>query len=409
MWTVNNPNGQHPVEPERPTAPRGRLYYLDNLKLLLIALVVVHHASQPYGPADWWYVEDPGGSQELSTLSAVSGAFRMSLFFLISAYLLPRSYDTKGGPRFLAERFRRFAPPVLIGFLVLIPVLTYAYFVNFRGYGPTGFGAYYADVYMGAGPQPADWSGPTWPDRQFGHLWFLQHLLAYAVLYAAWRGLRARLPLRRTATAAASRPGGAPGTLSIVAFMLAVLLATFVLRVWYPVDQWVPVLEFIQTEPADLAQYGAFFVVGLLAYRRGWLAAFPTRAGYAWLGAGVGLAVVHFTAGPRLDGVYEMGGWNSGSLLWSTVETVLCTALCIGLLVAFREWADRPNRLVQALAPVTFTVYVLHVPVVVGLQYAVSGLAGPVARFALVAALGLVLSFGLAWCVRRVPYLRTLV
>ncbi|WP_199493166.1 acyltransferase family protein [Marinitenerispora sediminis] len=393
-----------------PTGPgaddRRRLYYLDNLRLLLIVLVVAHHAGQPYGPADWWYVEGGDRSALISTFAAISGAFRMSLFFLVSAYLLPHAYDRKGGARFLAERFRRFGPPILIGFFVLIPVLMYAYYLNFRDHGPIGFGAYYLDVYLGMGDEPAGWSGPIWPDRQFGHLWFLQHLLCYALLYAAWRWITAR----RTTPPASARPhGAAPGTLAIVLFVLAVSGATFLLRVWYPVDQWVPMLEFIQTEPADLAQYAAFFVVGLAAYRRGWLAALPTRAGYAWLGVGIVLAGAHFAGGGWFDDVYAMGGWDVRSLLWSTVETLICTALSIGLLVVFREWADRPSRLVRALAPATFTVYVLHVPVVVALQYAMTDAGtGPLLAFGVVSVTGVLLSFALAWCVRRTPVLRRL-
>ncbi|MFJ9554243.1 acyltransferase family protein [Nocardiopsis sp. NPDC101807] len=388
-------------------APRRRLYYLDNLKLLLIVLVVLHHASQPYGPADWWYVEGAGGSPALSTLSAVSGAFRMSLFFAISAYLLPRAFDRKGPRRFLGERFRAFVPPILLGFLVLVPVLMYAYYVNFRDHGSLDFAAYYAQVYLGTGPEPEGWTGPIWPDRQFAHLWFLQHLLAYAVLYAVWRWISARLAGRRPLRAPSGR---APGTPAVVGFALAVAAATFLLRVWYPVDRWVPLLEFIQTEPADLAQYAGFFVVGVLAYRRGWLSTLPAGAGYAWLAFGAGLVALHFAAGPRLDSVYAMGGWTTGSLLWSVVESLMCTALSIGLLVAFREWADRPSRWTRALAPLTFTVYLLHVPVVVGLQYALAATtAGPVAAFAVVSAVGLPLSFALAWILRRIPYLRALV
>ncbi|WP_201776746.1 hypothetical protein [Allosalinactinospora lopnorensis] len=122
------------------------------------------------------------------------------------------------------------------------------------------------------------------------------------------------------------------------------------------------------------------------------------------------MAAAHFLTGSWLDGLYAMGGWNAGSLLWSLVETLMCTAWIIGLLVAFRQWANRPNRLVAALAPVTFTVYVLHVPVVVALQYAMALTpVGPLAAFAVVAAGGAVASFALAWCVRRIPYLRALV
>lgn len=36
-----------------------RLYFIDNIKIALIMLVVAHHAGQAYGPGGWWYfIED---------------------------------------------------------------------------------------------------------------------------------------------------------------------------------------------------------------------------------------------------------------------------------------------------------------------------------------------------------------
>ncbi|MEV8378307.1 acyltransferase [Kribbella sp. NPDC056861] len=387
MWTVSNPSGQ-------------RLTYLDNLRLVLIVLVIAHHASQPYGPADWWYVEEEGRAPVLATVATISGAFRMSLFFFVSAYLFPPSYDRHGPSRFLGERFKRFGPPILLGFFVLVPVLMYAYYCNFRPYPPLGFADYYLDVYLGLGDQPAGWSGPSWPDRQFAHLWFLQHLLAYAVLYTGYRLL--------TGKPAAAGPQTLK-TPAILSFVALVSLGTFVLRIWYPVDHWVPMLEFIQTEPADVAQYGAFFVAGLMAYRRGWLATLSSRAGYYWLAAGTALAAAHLLLGTNPGDLYAMGGWNTGSLLWSTVESLLAVSLSLGLLVAFREWVDKPSLLLRVAAPLTFTIYVLHVPVVVGLQYAAKTLPeSPLLRYAAVTTTATVLTFAIAWLVRRTPYLRRL-
>ncbi|ADH67335.1 MULTISPECIES: acyltransferase family protein [Nocardiopsis] len=400
MWTVKNPTGQYPQ------ADNGRLYYLDHLKLLLIALVVLLHAAQPYGPADWWYFEDQAQAPLLSNAALVAGTFLMSLFLLISAYLVPAAYDRKGPKAFLGDRFRRFLPLVLVGFLVVVPVLMYAYYLNFRPHPDLGFAAYYADVYMGGADRPQGWSGPIWPDRQFAHLWFIQHLLVYALLYALWRALTARLRSRAPSSSTDTAPR-APSTAAILLFVALVALATFALRVWYPVDTWVPLLEFIQAEPGDLALQSSFFVTGLLAYRQGWLTAFPDRAGYAWLTLGTVLAGAHLAFGEELDRWYTTGGWNTGSLLWSTVETLMCVSLSIGLLVLFRRWAARPSRLPLALAGLAFTVYLVHVPVVVALQYTAGALAaGPWEGFALSAVGGLVLSFALAWGASRTPYLR---
>ncbi|HLU96029.1 MAG TPA: acyltransferase [Thermobifida alba] len=389
------------------TPGTARLYYLDNLRLFLIVLVVILHAAQPYGPADWWYVEGTERAPALARWTTVGGTFLMSLFFLVSAYFVPAAHDRRGGARLLGERVRRFLPLILVGFFVIVPVLMYAYYLNFRDHQPLGPLTYYTDVYLGAGERPSGWTGPIWPDRQFAHLWFIQHLLVYVLLYTVSRwavGLRGRTAGGRE-DAAPPAAGTAPGTAAVIGFTAALAAATFLLRVWYPVDTWVPVLEFIQTEPADLALQASFFAAGIMAYRRGWLSSFGDRAGYAWLAVGTALAAAHIGFGDRLDTLYAPGGWTGGSLLWSVVESVMCVSLSIGLLALFRRWARRSGPVLAGGAALVFTVYVIHVPVVVALQYAAGDL-GAWGGFAVAASGGVLLSFALAWAVNRTPVLR---
>ncbi|WHT49405.1 acyltransferase family protein [Sporosarcina thermotolerans] len=165
---------------------RNRLYFIDNIKIALIMLVVAHHAGQAYGPGGWWYYLDDESINWLGKFFSVNAAFFMSMFFLLSAYFLPPSIARKGPKLFLKERFIRIGIPLLLGFLVMIPILMYLYYINFRDYGPISFFSYYLNIFFGLGNQPANWTGPSWPDMQFGHLWFLQHLLVYAVVYSVW-------------------------------------------------------------------------------------------------------------------------------------------------------------------------------------------------------------------------------
>jgi peptidoglycan/LPS O-acetylase OafA/YrhL len=96
---------------------RERLYFLDNLKIPLIILVVVHHAGQAYGGGGWWFVENPERSSLLGIFFTVNRSFFMSLFFMISGYFLPASYDRNGPLDFLKDRFLRLGVPLLGFFL----------------------------------------------------------------------------------------------------------------------------------------------------------------------------------------------------------------------------------------------------------------------------------------------------
>ena len=74
-----------------------------------------------------------------------------------------------------------------------------------------------------------------------------------------------------------------------------------------------------------------------------------------------------------------------------------------------REVVRRPSRPVAALVAVRYAAYILHPYIVISLQSLIEGFALPAfAKFALVAVLGIVLAFGLAWPSCRVPGLRVI-
>ena len=108
----------------------GRLYYMDNLRIFLSLLVVAHHWALANGaPGDWYTGESnlgPFGTLVLSQFVAVNQAFFMGFFFLISGYMIPGSYDRKGGRRFLKERAIRLGIPLLGYFFILSPLIHFS-------------------------------------------------------------------------------------------------------------------------------------------------------------------------------------------------------------------------------------------------------------------------------------------
>jgi glucans biosynthesis protein C len=380
-----------------------RLYFIDNLKIALIMLVVVHHAGQAYGPGGWWYFREGETINWLGRFFAVNAAFFMSLFFFLSAYFLPASLEKKGMNRFLKERFSRIGIPLLFGFLIIIPILMYCYYINFRNYGPISFVSYYFNVFFGLGDKPEHWTGPSWPDMQFGHLWFLEHLLVYALLYSAWVKF---MPQKKTNDSNSEFIQG----YKVVFFLLIITMVTFVVRIWFPIDRWSAFLGFIQTEFAHVPQYISFFCLGLMAYQGKWFLNLKTSTGMIWLALGIVIAGSLYFGGDVLYPHFNKGGLNIGSLVRSFVETLLCLSLVIGLLILFREKFNRTNRLVKSLSSNVFVVYFIHVPVVVFLQYTVSELSITVlAKFLLSSILGIILSFLFSYYVwRKTPLLKNM-
>jgi hypothetical protein len=330
----------------------------------------------------------------------------MGLYFIVSAYFTPASFDRKGPAAFLKERVIRLGIPLAFFFLGVIPVMMYFYYLNFRPYGPIGFVDYYIHIYFGAGDRPTDWTGPSWPDMQFAHLWFVQHLLCYAFLYAIWRPLPEavrRRPVEALPTEIGHR--------HLVAYALALAVATFVVRIWYPIDRWVGILGYIQSEPAHLPQYASLYVLGLAAARRGWLMSLPKSVGRAWLAVGLTLAaVVWLTMIPGMQWVFRYfagGGVSVPAATQAIWEAFLCVGMCVGLLWLFRDHLAGQTRLLGSLSADTYGVYLFHVPVLVALSYAL-GRANPppLLGFLIVSVAGLLLTTALVELLRRLPVLR---
>lgn len=304
------------------------LYFIDNIKIALIMLVVAHHAGQAYGPGGWWYFLDSESINWLGSFFSVNAAFFMSMFFFLSAYFLPQSIATKGPKRFLKERFIRIGIPLILGFLVMIPILMYLYYINFRDYEPLSFSSYYINIFFGLGNEPANWSGPSWPDMQFGHLWFLEHLLVYALLFSIWTFFTSKKFTKKS--------DGNIKVYQILSLWLVVSLVTFFTRIWFPIDHWSASLGFIQTEFAHVPQYVSFFCLGIVAYQRKWFLTLSSRAGYIWLTIGIFIVTIMYFGGNTVYPFLLKGGQNLGSLTQSFIETLLCISLIIGLLILFR-------------------------------------------------------------------------
>jgi hypothetical protein len=121
--------------------------------------------------------------------------------------------------------------------------------------------------------------------------------------------------------------------------VVALALITWIFRVLYPVDKWVPLLWVVPAEPAHLPQYVTLFAAGVAAYRGNWLRGTPTSVGMTWLCVGaVASAGVYVAHGVGVwNKVTGMGALTLSSLVRSTWETIVCLGLSVGLIVLFRE------------------------------------------------------------------------
>jgi fucose 4-O-acetylase-like acetyltransferase len=361
---------------------KSRMVYLDKLKVGLTILVIAHHAAQAYGPTGGqWPIFSPERSALLGPFFTVNASFFMGLFFLISGYFVPRAFDRKGTITFLKDRFQRLGIPLLFFCLLL-----------------TGPMLYFSQDEPGSFRQFINYVYPNEVPTLFAHMWFVAHLLVYAIGYALWRWLTqhssftGRLKL------------SVPTHLTILIYVLVLTIVTAVVRIWYPIDRWETLLVF-PAEIAHLPQYVSLFVIGMMAYRGDWLQRLPTATGMIWLWIGL------TAAGGRY--AYSLLGsreWlplilTTSGLFWSLWEALICVGLCVGLLVLFRERDNgQSGKLLLLMAGAAYTAYIIHLLVVIGIQFGLDAVTlTPFAKFVLVALLGTILSFGIGHLVRQLP------
>ncbi len=362
----------------------GRLLYIDNLRIMVVVLVVMHHLAVTYsGFGSWYYIEAP----RLDTLSTVWFAFYLSfeqgyflgLLFLIAGYFAAGSYDRKGFDGFVRERFKRLIIPAFLTMVFISPLLG----ILVQGGPSTGF-----DLV-------AFLSGT-------GVMWFTVALFGFSFAYALVRrrdGSRDpdsdRKPLDPTWTKA-------------VLLILVIALLAFLVRIVQPIGTNILNMQFCY-----FASYVVLFVVGIVAYRNNLFARITYRGGRRWLIGGIALGFVAWLflvgAAGNLGATAALEGgltwWSAAYALW---ESFVAVAMGIGLIAVFREKLDHESPLAKAMAANSFAVYMFHPVIIVPVTLLLSSIVlYPIAKWLLLCLLCVPLCFAATHFVfRRIPLLK---
>lgn len=383
------------LEPAPATREKPRLQFIDNLRWVMIVLVVSMHAAVTYSHlGSWYFMEDPQPSQaELVVFAAYQmflQAFFMGLLFLVAGYFVPGAFERKGAGHFLRDRALRLGVPSLLYMLVIHPLTVYWLLRAFMYHSyPTLTKSYLPYVTSGrflAG------SGP---------MWFALALLLFSFVYAVGRKLNPKLP-------ASEKKAALPTNKQVTGLALAVGLCTFLVRIWQPIGT-----NILNMQLCFFSQYIMLFIVGVLAWRGDWLMRIPYRFGMTWLTAvlvvgtlawfGIILAAIGTHTEPRLS-----GGWTWQSAALSFWESFFCVGVCLGLIVLFREKFHLQGKVARWLSDNCFAVYVFHPPLLIAITLALHGLDAPkLAKFVLATVLGVAVTYVASSVVfRRIPVLR---
>lgn len=369
-------------------APPQRRTYLDNVKVVLIAAIIVMHAVLGYAASieAWSYAGvqevtlSPATEIPLLVLVAPFGLALMTGMFLMAGLLTPPSLRRKGAAGFARGRLLRLGVPFVIYVGLLQPTVMYALDHTFGD----ATGSYWQE-YLGSQHQ-----------LDTGPLWFVGVLLIFSLVYAAWIRWPPRPP----------RPPSAPVTAARLGLLAAwVAPLSFVVRLVYPYGGEA---GFTDLNLWQWPACAAAFWLGIVTYRQGWADAVPPRVGRAsrriTLAAAGAMAVLLAVAG-FLDLLEEaMGGWSWAAVAFTAIETLISIFGAVWIMDVAQRRLTRPLPHGVVLGRTAYAAFMVQAPVLIGLAVALRPV--PViaeVKAVTVAALGLLVSFALARALLRLP------
>lgn len=372
---------------------RNRFLYIDNLKLLMIILVVLVHCAVTYSGLGSWYFMDSENMDNISYVffglfQSYTQAYFMGFLFLISGLFVAKSYDKKGCKRFIKDRLLRLGIPALFYMLVIHPFNVYVLLSN--TWEKPAFFRYYGNYLISF-----DFLGCSGP------LWFALALLIFDCFYVAYRKL--------TGTRSIPKEKKLPGIGFVWLLIALITVFAFLIRLVWPIGT-----SLANMQLCFFAEYIILFIAGIRVGRFEWFSQISYRSGKFFLIAAFALGIVFWVvimlAGGYLQdgfGAYQ-GGFTWQSAAYAFWEAFLSVFMSIGLIGVFKEKYNKQNILVKTLSDNSFAVYVFHAPIIISISLAmVKFQLHPIIKFLAASILGLSFSFLAAhYIFRRIPLLK---
>ncbi len=314
-----------------------RIHWMDNLRTIIILLVVLYHVGGVYEAAGlwgwFWIVDDPATITWVGIVGIVFDIVVMPTLFLISGFLAPASLQSKTSWEFLVGKVRRLLLPWALAVITLIPLYK-VIFLYSRGLPQEPWYTYFHIT----NPNSQNW------------LWFLPVLFLFNMLYLLGTRAGFKLPVIPLRAAGAG------------AFIVG-LIYSISIGIIFGARSWTltPVLDF---ENERLLVYFLAFLFGALCYRQNVFAQKPQgQLWYIVINAIAWIPItVHIFA--RLIPFFDPQGFVVTPLYllfwWLSFDLALLCLLYL-MIATFQRYVDRTGWLWSELNRNSYGVYIIHV------------------------------------------------
>jgi peptidoglycan/LPS O-acetylase OafA/YrhL len=320
-------------------------------------LVVMLHAGVAYTlypmPGLVWPTRDAAPSALVDGIFWWIEGFIMPLFFLISGFFAAGLYDSLGAGRFVAHRARRLLLPLLFGIVFILPADLYVWVLGWVVDGIVPPQKLRSMKFDG------DLDRNLWG---LAHLWFLQYLFLYCLLYVA--GMRLVRTLQSAFQARQS-----------IIQRIGTRFDEMLRSAWMPVVLAVPGAAVLWVSPEVVTG----FQHGFVPFASKFLYTIPFFLAGAWLhcrrerldrlvrNGGFCLAVsaaVFAATLPLIHRQLESERSELERAMLACAISLFAWLSVLGLLGFFLARFTRPNRGLKYVAEASFWIYLVHHPLV---------------------------------------------
>lgn len=386
-----------------PGVSSNRIVFLDNLRYLMVLLVLVFHSAASYSSmVAFWPFHEAKTTEFLDILMILFDTFMMPVLFFIAGYFTLSSLRKTGARGFVRSKFIRLGVPWVVLTVFVLPVLDYFHYASQTFASGTSIHSFAAHWLLSMKTMGSFYVGPmdmshysTMPEQFYQrYLWFLSLLLLLSVIVSMLYSARNRWVRARSNTVEeiSGSNGSVYKTLVFVGILTAVMYApTYVFL--SPDMGWLSLGNIIQFQPAKLIFYIVYFCLGIYAFDRKWFVSGGDfgRPGI-WLLIWFLLTAANLLVGRAMFRSAEPSlGLNLAFGMIYPFWTL--SFLCLFVAFGFRRW-NRPGPFDRALASHSFDMYLTHYIFPISLPLLLSSWAiGPLGKFSIVALATIVFSY----------------
>jgi fucose 4-O-acetylase-like acetyltransferase len=325
---------------EKSTARGNRIHWMDNLRTMMILLVVLYHVGGVYEAAGlwgwFWIVDDPDTITWVGIVGIMFDVMMMAIIFFISGYLAPASLKNKTDWEFLKGKFKRLMIPWVIAVFTLIPIYKIIFLYS-RGLPQENWTTYFHIT----NPNSQNW------------LWFLPLLFVFNILYLLLS--KAKINLSKLSLKVA-----VSGTF-LIGFVYSFAIGGILgFRSW----TLTPLIDF---ENERLLLYFMTFLLGVLCFQQNVFEEKPKSKTLYTIANSVAWLPVTAHIFARLYPFFFPEGFTVTPmyrLVWHLSFYLSLLCLMYVMIESFWRYLDKTGKLWGELNKNSYGVYIIHVIVV---------------------------------------------